>query len=110
MAAMWLTIVVPVVSQTLPSLRSTSAPGASCGGHSDDMTHPSSPPPHGHPMEKCGYCGLLSHSPTLTGTAWLPHLLPPVVALPHSIPKTLPWTRHTPLAAAPRGPPVFVSA
>ncbi len=108
MAAMWLTIVAPVVSQTLSSSRSTPALGASCDGHADDMTHPS--PPHGHLMEQCGYCGLLSHSPTLTGAVWLPHLLPPAVDLPHGIPKALPWMRDTLLAAAPRGPPVFVSA
>jgi Protein of unknown function (DUF2946). len=108
MAAMWLTIVAPVVSQTLPSSRSTPAHGASCGGHAGDVTHPSSP--HSHLMEKCGYCGLLSHSPTLTGAVWLPQLLPPVIALPHDFPKALPWMRNTLLAAAPRGPPAFVSA
>lgn len=74
------------------------------------MTHPSALLPHGHPMEKCGYCGLLSHSPTLTGAAWLPHLLPRAVALPHVIPEALPWMRNAPLTAAPRGPPVFASA
>ncbi|SFS17807.1 Protein of unknown function [Dyella sp. OK004] len=106
-AAMWLTIVAPVISQTV--LPATHAPamhhGAGCGKHAE-QTPPLSPP-HDHALEKCGYCGLLGYSPMLPGAIWLPPILPPVAAVPANLPRALPATRLATLAAAPRGPPAF---
>ncbi|MHA6204910.1 DUF2946 family protein [Dyella soli] len=109
-AAMWLMIVAPAVSRTLPAAWSMPDLGAWCGDHNTNPTHPSSPQPHDFVLEKCGYCGLLSDSPTLTGAAWHPPILPPVVAMPHGRVIALPGMRHSELAAAPRGPPAFVHA
>jgi len=107
---MWLIIAAPVISQSLSPSAATSHLGHGHGGHVHAMGHPSSPPPHDHLLEKCGYCGLLGTSPTLMGAVWLPSILPPVAAMPLFHPVRLPWVRSSSLAAAPRGPPVFVHA
>ncbi len=105
MAAMWLTIAAPVVSQTLATR------GFNLGGeHAGHMGHPSSPHPHAPVVETCGYCGLLGHNPVLGGVAWLPPVLPPTADIHSDRSDTPRWVPHSPLAAAPRGPPMLVNA
>lgn len=102
MTALWLTIVAPVISQTLAV---GSMPGmADCESqHAHPEAADSQPQPSS--MEKCGYCGLLGHSPALIGQAVaLPCPAPArwhgVISLPARLP-----TEYSELAAAPRGPP-----
>jgi len=104
-AAIWLTIVAPVISQTLPAAWALPDLGPWCGGHAYDTTTPSAPSTPDHLLDKCGYCGLLSESPTLASVAWLPTVLPPLAAMPPFETVAPPWTRLSSLAAAPRGPP-----
>lgn len=103
LTAIWLAVVAPVVSQAVAAADVPSmAMGADCDGphdHAPLAPHPSS-------MEKCGYCGLLSHHPVLLA-APLPmasSLLPGTVPLSLRAPLA---TEPSVLAAAPRGPPVF---
>lgn len=106
MTAIWLAIVAPVISQTVaPADTPTMAMAMAmdCDG-----LHDHAPPlaPHPSSMEKCGYCGLLSHHPMLVA-APLPataKLLPANLPLPYSAPLS---AEPSVLAAAPRGPPVF---
>jgi len=104
MAALWLTIVAPVISQTLPTTSAAFDLGAWCTGHGLD-THPNAPTDPAAFTDHCGYCGLLGHSPLAFGHA--DFLLPPsplavqvpiARALPAQIPSRL-------ISAAPRGPP-----
>jgi hypothetical protein len=102
MVALWLTILAPVVSQAIASDAMPSM-AAMCGPHHD---HSTPGIPHPMSMEKCGYCGLLGHSPLLSGGSASP--LPPsplprltVVAAPDSV-----CTKPTLIAASPRGPPI----
>lgn len=104
--ALWLTIVAPVVSQTLASPLDARVSIGWCGPHHDDGT-PS--PPHGHLVEKCGYCGLLS------GHSILPDMAPSLSAGPllsgQWLAMSEPPTRSyiVLLAADPRGPPRAVA-
>jgi hypothetical protein len=102
MTAMWLAIVAPVISQTV-AVADTPAMAMDCDG-----PHDHAPPlaPHPSSMEKCGYCGLLSHHPVLLATS-LPATgnLPPA-GLPVAYRASL-SAEPSVLAAAPRGPPVF---
>jgi hypothetical protein len=108
--AIWLTVIAPVVSRILPG---TSSPdlGAWCMAHEgggDGHASPQSPAPHPHDAdhwERCGYCSLFSHSPSLgfvPATLGLP-------ALPALLSAALPVRRTLaprPLFdAPPRGPP-----
>lgn len=118
--ALGLTIVAPVVSRTLASVTASSAHGAHHAmdmtarmpaGHAGTHRHDDAHVDHdGMPMDQCGYCGLLGHSPLLIAIAWLPGLLPraaprqPLPTAPQRNPE-----RST-LTAAPRGPPAFPSA
>jgi len=64
LAAMWLTIGMPVLSQFLPSHAQESMDlGAWCTGHGLSDHHPGSPSAPAAPMDKCGYCSLFCHSP-----------------------------------------------
>ena len=81
-----------------------------CGIHHPGDADPLGGLPHGHPLEKCGYCGLLAGHPLLPGVA-LSLLLQP--ALPDAAPA--PPVSRTPgpsrlLAAHPRGPPMSAHA
>jgi len=102
--AIWLAIVAPVVSQTVAVADTPAmAMGMDCDGHHD---HAPPPAPHPSSMEKCGYCGLLSHHPVLLAApapATL-NLLPAGLPLPYSAPLS---AEPSVLAAAPRGPPVI---
>lgn len=102
MTAIWLAVIAPVISQTI-AVADTPTMAMDCDG-----PHDHAPPlaPHSSSMEKCGYCGLLSHHPVLLATA-LPaaiNLLPEGLPSPYSAPLT---AEPSVLAGAPRGPPVF---
>ena len=105
--ALWLTIVAPVVSQTLASPLDALVSIGWCGTHHDDGTQS---PPAGHLLEKCGYCGLLS------GHSILPDAPPSLPAAPtlyglwRAMPEPPARGSIVLLAADPRGPPVFAHA
>jgi hypothetical protein len=104
--ALWLTIVMPVVSRVLPASSNSASLGLWCTGHGlDNAPHPGAPTDPVSSMDKCGYCGLLGHSPLCLGAATA--LLPPSM-LPAPTPvfvaiTTPPHVRR--LGARPRGPP-----
>jgi hypothetical protein len=110
--AMWLTIVAPVVSQTLAAASWSPDLGAWCNGHAGLVNHPSpqQPSPHAPAWEKCGYCGLLGHSPTLTASFWSPLLQVLDVSMPAILPTRLTPPTRVWLAASPRGPPTLPHA
>jgi hypothetical protein len=116
--ALGLTIVAPVVSRTLAGI---AADGPHDTPHAMQMAMPmpaadaaAQPPGNAHvdhdgmPMEQCGYCGLLGHSPLLLVLAWLPGLSPQ--AGPHPAVPTAPrrGPERSTLTAVPRGPPAFL--
>ncbi|WP_266160110.1 DUF2946 domain-containing protein [Dyella silvatica] len=112
MLAIWLTVIAPVVSRALPSSDSPDL-GAWCMGHeglSDKHASPSSPVSHPHDAdhwERCGYCSLFSHSPTLSFTPSSLLLPAPSLWLSVWLP-TQPAVAARPLFdAAPRGPPAI---
>ena len=111
--AMWLTIVAPVVSQTIAATSWSPDLGSWCEGHAGLVDHPAphQADPHAPTTDKCGYCGLLGHSPTLAGASWQPPLpiLQDASALTIPPPRTAHTTRAL-LAAAPRGPPAYSHA
>jgi hypothetical protein len=100
--ALWLTIVAPVVSQTLASPLDALIGIGACGVVHADGTQS---PPTGHPLEKCGYCGLLAGHSLLPDAA--PALVPGLALPDRWLTAALPPERGTVvlLAAAPRGPP-----
>lgn len=103
MTAIGLAIVAPVVSQTVAVADASSmAMGADC-----ESPHDHAPPlaPHPSSMEKCGYCGLLSHHPVLLA-APLPMSAKPLAGAAPLFHRAPHATRTSILAAAPRGPPV----
>lgn len=102
--ALWLTIVAPVVSQTLASSPLDALVSIGwCGPHHDDGT-PS--PPTGHLLTKCGYCGLLSGHSILPAAPSLLPAGPLLSGLWLAMPEPPARSRTVLLAAAPRGPPV----
>ncbi|RAO76943.1 DUF2946 family protein [Dyella jiangningensis] len=104
MTAIWLAVVAPMISQTL-AVADTPAMtmGMDCDG-----PHDHAPPlaPHPSSMEKCGYCGLLSHQPVLLAASLPAALNQPPAGLPVAYRAPL-SAEPSVLAAAPRGPPVF---
>lgn len=105
--ALWLTIVAPVVSQAVSDPLDSLISIGACGVHHADGTQT---PPQGHPLEKCGYCGMLAgHS--LLPDASLP-ALPTQELMGQSLPLSV--VAHTGndriLAARPRGPPQSIAA
>lgn len=105
--ALWLTIVAPVVSQTLANPLDSLISIGACGVHHPDGTQT---PPTGPLLEKCGYCGLMA------GHSMLPDATPPVVPaldLDHTrlaVGKLPQRSQVVLLAAAPRGPPLIAHA
>lgn len=102
---LWLTIVAPVVSQTLASPLDALVSIGWCGPHHDDGTQS---PPAGHLLEKCGYCGLLcGHSllPPIDGAPAVPRSATAQI-LPLAGQPRRPGLRA--LATSPRGPPAAV--
>jgi hypothetical protein len=106
-AAIWLTIVAPVVSQTLSAEQSWPDLGAWCTDHGLSDQHPSMPSDPSMHMDKCGYCVLLGHSPLLSGSVSVA-LQPPLLAI--RTPSL--WASGIDvvepiLSANPRGPPLI---
>lgn len=108
---MALLVGAPVVSRLLPSPSAMADMGMHCDEHAGHGGQPSTPDPHApSSMEKCGYCGLLGHSPVLGSALWLPppRPLPSRDVMPSRAEPAA--TRRGCLVAAPRGPPVRVNA
>jgi hypothetical protein len=110
MLAMALIVVVPVISRALPMAAAMPGMDGACPEHVALGAKPQgSPHAPADPMERCGYCFLLHHTPLL-GSSALVHAVPaapesnvPVVALPVE-------RSHAPLLSAdPRGPPARLS-
>ncbi|MGP1666140.1 MAG: DUF2946 domain-containing protein [Rhodanobacter sp.] len=110
LVAIGLSVVAPVVSQTLAGMASASS-DVICAEHGDQTPESPPPAPH-HPagMQHCGYCGLLAHSPAPARVVWHANAThprtQPVSARPHASVRPARWA----LQAAPRGPPVFAHA
>lgn len=105
--ALWLTIVAPVISQTLPAAPSLDL-GAWCTGHGLSDQHPAAP---GDPLahtERCGYCGLLGHSPLLPGVASLTLVSIDLLNLAPVLPVVAGEVSPRLLSAHPRGPPALI--
>jgi hypothetical protein len=110
MLAMALIVVMPVVSRTMSMAGAMPGMDEPCPVHAAlAVKQPGLPHAPIEPMERCGYCYLLYHSPLL-GSSAVVHLVPappetdvPVIALPAG-------GSHTPLLSAdPRGPPARLS-
>lgn len=110
MAALWLAIVAPVVSRTLVADATGAPMGAGCAMLHGGGSVPSPGLPHGHPLEQCGYCGLLACHSLLPATAPLPPTPPRFATLPLRAPASRAPAADRPLTAAPRGPPRFTAA
>jgi Protein of unknown function (DUF2946) len=110
MAALWLLVVAPTISQTLSSFSSAPDLGAWCTGHGLSDEHPSPSTPHDPVLhaDKCGYCALLGHSPLLAGGGLATFIgvlaldAAPVAGRVHR------WHALPLLSADPRGPPSFL--
>lgn len=105
--ALWLTIVAPVVSQTLANPLDSLISIGACGVHQPDGTQT---PPTGHLLEKCGYCGLLAGHSMLPDAS--PVQVPGLALAGMSLIAVRPPERSAIvlLAAAPRGPPLVAHA
>ncbi|WP_158543262.1 DUF2946 domain-containing protein [Dyella psychrodurans] len=108
MLAMAFIVVMPVVSRTMPM----SMPGmdGACPEHvALGAKQPGSPHAPVDPMERCGYCFLLHHSPLLSAGT-IVHLVPTAPSLDVPV-AALPADRsNAPLLSAdPRGPPAHIS-
>jgi hypothetical protein len=110
MLAMTLIVVMPVVSRTMSIAGAMPGMDEPCPIHAAlAVKQPGSPHMPVDPMERCGYCYLLHHSPLL-GSSILVSLVPaPPEAGVAAI--ALPEDRfRTPrLSANPRGPPAHLS-
>ena len=107
MVALWLTIVAPVISQAMPSAPSFDL-GAWCTGHGLSDQHPATP---GDPLahtDKCGYCGLLGHSPLLPGVANLTLASVDLLAQAPVLATVTAEPAPRLLSAHPRGPPALI--
>lgn len=107
-AAIALTVVAPVVSRLLPGA-AVAATMAGCDMHHAGSHPAPMPDPHA-PLDQCGYCSLFVHSPLLlaAAAAFLPISAPPRFFAARRDLGRLP--AHSPLAARPRGPPMFADA
>jgi hypothetical protein len=111
MAAMWLVIAAPVISQVVQARSAFAELNTWCDAGIGLSDHGSAPDQHpADHMAACGYCGLLGHAPTMPGAIHVAMFVPstPTWAVPLPV-TSLPAAAHT-LAAAPRGPPVFLHA
>jgi len=107
MAAMWLTIVTPVVSRALPDAQSMPDLGAWCTGHGLSAHHPSAPSDPALHVDHCGYCTLLGHSPLLSSHTIVfstPTL--PAASVPRLWASGATYVEPV-LSANPRGPPTL---
>ena len=107
-AAMWLVVVMPVLSRSMPMpMHSMGAvdPDAEFSAHWLSEQHPPTSPDPSSTLDKCGYCSLFCHSPIVAGDALLtlpPLALPAQTLLAPTVPAGPPPQR---LSTAPRGPP-----
>jgi hypothetical protein len=114
MIAIWLIVLVPVVSQLIVAHRNSEPVASMCTTNSmssmHTMTMPSSDMHSAHDdgMVACGYCDLLANHATLPTIA---PPLPILVMLVTIVALSILSTRFTPLGAfpsgRPRAPPVF---
>jgi hypothetical protein len=113
--AVWLTIVAPVVSRTMPAAAAVPDLGAWCEAHAGHHMHgghaghgmPGHPDDDG--LDCCGYCALLGHTPALAGAAFAFALAAPPAVAPAPLPAFVPVAAAERLGPPPRGPPAFVS-
>jgi len=112
LAAMWLTVVMPVISRSMPNMPDgvgvMGAMDHGCRGSSHESSkqhHPSTAPDPSSTLDKCGYCGLFCHSPMVAGTSLPP--LPPLAFPAATLLSPAVPSGPTPhlLSAPPRGPP-----
>jgi hypothetical protein len=107
MLAMALIVVMPAISRVMPTMGAMPGMDAACPYHDHQAStqHPNSPSAPADPLERCGYCVLLSHTPILSSDV-IVHVVPaaPIVAVPHVV---LPSDQSAAplLSADPRGPP-----
>jgi Protein of unknown function (DUF2946). len=106
MAAVWLTVVMPVISRSLPmSGMDGMDAGAWCTSHGLSTQHPPASPNPSSSLDKCGYCSLFCHSPMVAGGAVL---LPPPQRFPAQdllAPVVPAGPAPRLISASPRGPP-----
>jgi hypothetical protein len=110
MLAMALIVVMPVVSRTMPMMGAMPGMDGACLEHvATGVKLPDSPHAPVDPMQRCGYCFLLHHSPLLS-SGTIVHLVP-AAPEPNIRTEALPAERsHAPLLSAdPRGPPARLS-
>jgi len=105
LVAVWLTVLMPVISRSMPNGMGSMGFGSRGTSHGLSQQHPSTPPDPSSILDRCGYCCLFCHSPLVAGGA-LPALPPlalsaPILPVP-TVPVGPPPQR---LSAAPRGPP-----
>jgi Protein of unknown function (DUF2946) len=107
MAALWLLVVAPTISQTLSLFSSAPDLGAWCTGHGLSDEHPSPSTPHDPRLhtEKCGYCALLGHSPLLAGAGLATFIGALAPAAAPGAGRAHRWHALPLLSADPRGPP-----
>lgn len=101
---MWLLVVSPTISRTLPTPMAMPGMDMACE-HAADHHHPPVPDDPDSHGDKCGYCVMLGHTPLLAGAAPVLSLAThwtATLAVQHGSP-----SRHAtpPLSADPRGPP-----
>jgi hypothetical protein len=109
--AIWLTVLAPVVSRAMPAESPFPDLGAWCeGGGLVDRHSPASPDQHADHLAKCGYCSLLNQQPGLAGVGFVATLPPLSVFVPAFTPVHREARTASPLAASPRGPPLFLDA
>lgn len=109
--AVWLTVLAPTVSRTLPAFAFPDL-GAWCDSGAVTAHH--AMPGHGHDLggdqDACGYCALFAQTPALGGGFFVAQLLP----LAGYVDATLPARRAAPSLvrhhAPTRGPPVAAHA
>ncbi|HVC18089.1 MAG TPA: DUF2946 domain-containing protein [Rhodanobacter sp.] len=105
LVAVWLTLVMPVISRSMPNGMGSMDHGSPGISHGLSQQHPSTPPDPSSTLDKCGYCYLFCHSPLVAGdvlSALPPLALSAQMLLAPTVPiGPLPQL----LSAAPRGPP-----
>ncbi len=111
LVAMWLVVVMPVLSRSMPmpmQSMGAMAAGGELSAHGFSEHHPPTSPAPSSTLDKCGYCSLFCHSPMVAGNALL---TPPPLALPAQtlLAATVPAGPPPQLlSAAPRGPPSLI--
>ncbi|MDE2157156.1 MAG: DUF2946 domain-containing protein [Xanthomonadaceae bacterium] len=106
LVAMWLTVVMPVVSRSMPDGMGSMNPGSLGSSLGLGQQHRSTSPDPSSILDKCGYCCLFCHSPMVAGDA-LPALPPLALSAQVLRAPTVPvGPLPQLLSASPRGPPL----